>query len=305
MSRSFSSALLLVALLAVACAPAGQARIDLAERFAEAEVFTETALIDVGDRPARRFLGEGWLAGDERWAGRSDESFVWAAGDAATFRFFVFEPRDLVMVVRARPNPHPDALPLVQLGIAVNDQVLGRPEVTPGWGSYRVVVPRQVVSVGENRVRLIFGDGAGAEPLDRRLAVERIEFERTLVSYPPRREVGEPALLLPYLSGVWYEVDARPGDRLRAAEVVPFGPHGEEPHGRLEIVTAGPDGTTHHTVDSGAPLALTLPEGTTRIGIIAVPAGDPNRRVERPQNEEAVGLLLRRPAIRGGTAGST
>lgn len=294
--HSLRLALVLVATASLlSCGAPETVQTDLVQALGRAETFTETPFIDVGESLARSFLLEGWLPGNEYWAGRREESFVWTVGPAAaTFRFFVFEKRDLVMTIRGRPNPADDA-PLVELGVEVNGTLLARPEILPGWNTYRVTVPRQVAVVGENVVRLVVGGDDG----ERRLAVERVDFERTLVSYPPRREMGAPALVMPYLSGAWYRLEVAPGQRLSIAELVAFGPHGDEPVGHLEVlVTGGPDSIREQLLP-GDSLSLALPPGQVRVGLVSVPGGDPNARVERQQNEEAVGLIVRRPAIVG------
>lgn len=296
--RTLTFLLVIAASASFACGPAGPVRVDLVEALGEAEVFTETGLIDVGERRARRFLLDGWLEMDERWARRPDESFVWTTGAAVSFRFFVFESRDLVMSLRARPLPDGDVEGR-EFAIELDGQLLARHTILPGWNDYRATVPRQVVRPGENRVRLIFPEGQGGEARGRRLAVERIEFTRTIVRYPVRREIGAPALVAPYLSGAWYELESRPGDRLYIAEILPYGPHADEPAGELHIVLETPAGEERLVAEPGGSFSLPLPEDLQRLGLIAMPAGDPRLRSNEQRIEEAVGLLLRRPAILG------
>lgn len=289
---------LVAAALTSACGPDDVEVVDLVESLPRAELFVESALIDVGTPAGRPHLGDGFLGADEMWAHRPDRSFVWAVGSAATVRFFVFEPRDLLLLLTARPNPRQDATAVSGFRPVVNGTPLPRQEVPPGWSTQRIVVPRRALVAGENRLTLSFDDGEGAD-VDRRLAVDRLEIERTVVTYPPRRELGDtgPALLVPYLSGAWYRLEVPDGAHLVIDGVRAYGPHDGDPEGTLEIILGEPPDATRHTAPAGRGLDLPLPAGPLRLALLAVPGGDANRRADRRQNEEAVGLILRRPRI--------
>lgn len=269
---------------------------DLVDDIGAAEAFTETAVVDVGTPAARRHLLSGWRSGDELWAGRPDQSFVWIDADVAQMRFFVFEQRDLVLLVRARPNPQLSGSGELSCILSLNGEPLTRLTVTPGWDTYRATVPRQLLSVGENLLGFHFGDVDGDGTL--LVAVDRVDLERTIITYPPRRALGESkALILPYLSGIWYRVEGH-GDAILTADAVRmYGPRAANPGGALEIVVDAGGEAVRQRFEIGSSIAMPLPARTSRIGLIAVPAGDPNSRVDRRQNEEAVGLLLEAPRI--------
>lgn len=298
-SRLLDLSIVVAGLATIACAGSEIVVGDLVALLPESEAFVETARIDVGTPEGRRHLVAGFLPADELWANRPDESFVWTVGGQATFRFFVFEARDLSLTLTGRPDPGADPS-AADFRVVANGTPLTRVEVEPGWGTYRVTVPRQLIVAGENHLTLDFAAGpAVGELVGRRLAVDGIDFRRTVISYPPRRELGStgPALILPYLSGVWYDLAVPEGARLQIDAIRAYGPHGEDPEGLIEVVLGQPPDTIRHTVPAGESLSLPLPPGPLRLGLLSIPAGDPNSRVERRQNEEAVGLVLGRPRV--------
>lgn len=291
--------LVLLALLQGACGSADSVVVDLVDELARAETFIETALIDLGTPEARPYLLSGWLDDDELWARREEESFVWALGREARFRFFVFESRDLVLTIAGRPNPAAGHEPVETATVRVNGVRIAEPRFEPGWSTHRATVPRQVLVPGENVVTLAF-PGRGGRP-SRRLAVDRVEIERTVLTDLPRRSVGArvPALVLPYLSGASYALDLPENSSLYIGRVRAYGPRGSEPVGALQVLVEGDGARSRETVGPRlSALRVDLPAGRIRLVLISTPGGDPLRRADVAQNEETVGLLLERPQVR-------
>lgn len=283
-----------------ACAPSGEVAVDLVEALDDAEVFVETARIDVGTRRGRHHLLDGWLPSDEMWAHRPEQTFVWAVGDRSRFRFFVFEQRDLVMQIIGRPSPSQGDPEVAAMLVQVNGQPVGREDVEMGWLEYRTVVPRQLLQPGQNVVELSFvatGDSPAAPP--RHLAVDEILFQRTVVTYPPRKERGGPvpALVMPYLSGAWYELELEEGARLLIDLARAYGPHKGDPEGHVEVQVEASGEISRHSLFLGEASSVPLPAGEVRLGLMAIPGGEPNRRADRRHNEEAVGILLQQPVV--------
>lgn len=291
---------------AAACAPDHGVLIDLVESIESSDAFVETALIDLGTPVGRPYLLDGWLDLDERWLGRNDETFVWTEAAIASFRFFSFEPRELTLLVTLRPNPAlAEAGPLAA-EVRVNDGAPTRLQVSAGWEQYRIDVPPQFLRIGENRVALQLAADADPATTMRRLAVDRVQIERPLITYPARRELegGQTALLLPYLSEIQYTIRTSHGAVLELGPVSTFGPHGEDDPGRVEVVirvgSAAEPVLTRELGAGAGRASIPLPASDElRISLLSIPSWSPAARIDTVQSEEAVGMLVRQPVVRG------
>lgn len=293
---------LLGVLLTAACGePAG---IDLSSRFADAAIWVETEEIDFGTRPARQNLVSGWGAGDERWAGREEESFVWGIGSASEFDFYVVRQESRAMTIIARPLAPEGVSAFDSLRIFVNGVPLPEVAIRPGWERYQVPIPTRILKRGPNRVRIEYPPGGD----ELRLAVDRVLFTNaTVTSLPRLGPSGTRSIAMPYLSGVEIDLEAEPGARLLIDRIRAYGLPSEEPPVLSVRVDIDGEQQTYDTAATGSafvtpepiPLAGNAP-GRTRITLMVVPPDEfyalEGHPAEQDKGIELIGARIVGPA---------
>ncbi len=108
---------------------------------------------------------------------------VWVHGKWARIGFYAVADEPPTFVAEASPYSHPDA-PAQVLTVSLNDQQLESVPMRPGWHTYEIDLPGELVDVGWNEIELAFAQSLrpadfDAESRDRRtLAAEfrRIEM---------------------------------------------------------------------------------------------------------------------------------
>ncbi len=257
----------------LACAaPAPTGRLDLAAAVAAAERACEVAEIDLGTPAARSALLAGWST-DER--SRTGDTFVWATGEAAAFRVFVAEPRDLQMHVRCRP------FDVVGLGnqrieIRVGGSPAAELELLTGWREYGVVLPGRLLAAGWNRVELVAAYARSPEETTGRPDSRPLSAAWDRIAFPTVRPAGEPGvrdgrLRLPAGSETaWYLPAVG-----RRARLVSQAVAGDPADAVLEVwwrADGDPASRVLRRASARAALELRLPEtpGPVRIALRAV-----------------------------------
>ena len=239
-------------LLSSGCA--AEPAVELVALFEQSEIFVETGTIDLGDRAARRHLLDGWSPVDERWAQREDETFVWARGTQASLSFYQIESQ--VQRIRFRGRPHaPDGISLVSaIHIRLNGVALPTPiDVIAGWQDYQVPLPSRFLRIGANQITFGFDRPAGDGPsqgTSLQFAFDHVRFFDATVTALPRleRPSSERGLILPYLSGIDFDLDLRPGAVVQIRLIQAYGRPLPEA-GRLHIYVEAEGRLDHRVVD--------------------------------------------------------
>lgn len=295
----------LIGVTGACAATACGGQVDLADLIVDANVYTETAEIDLGDSTIRNHLLEGWSPLDERWLGREEETFVWALAGGAAAELWWLQTVDRPLAVRFRPNSRDDDLLFRELYVTVNGGPLPPVPVQPGWQEIEFQVPGRYQIVGPNRIAFGYDrppgtPAADSNPETYRIAVDWIRSGNVMVTALPRQALGAGSeLLLPHLSVLDLRLTAGPGASLHLGRVREYGlPLGGAPN--LVVRTESAAGVSiveltipddrfidpepiRLSVDAAAPVRLTL--------MVVPPA--PYRLLEghRAEQDSGVGLL--------------
>ncbi|MFV2073405.1 MAG: sulfatase [Thermoanaerobaculales bacterium] len=127
---------------------------DFADRLASARIRKEVAFVDFGEPAAEDVLRAGWS--QPEIISDSGTSFVWAAADSASFDTFLLRTDYPGVEFRCWPFAFEGA-PSQSVEVRINEQPIGSVELERGAGYYSLRVPEGVLSLGENRIDLVFG----------------------------------------------------------------------------------------------------------------------------------------------------
>jgi hypothetical protein len=282
----------------------GAPELDLSSIFASAEIWVETERIDLGTAPARHHLIDGWGSGDERWAGREDETFVWGLGAASELEFFVVSLESRAMTVTGRPYRPDGTAVLTTMRVLVNGVPLPVVDVEPGWQTYQVPIPTRILRRGSNRVR--FEYPAGGDDTSLKFAFDELAFTNATVTALPRLGMDRGgSIALPYLSGVEFDLEVEPGALLVIEELRPYGrPLAAAPTLRVRIDIDGEQQV--HDIETPQsrflrpePIPISrLEPGPARITLMVIPP-DEFYGLRGHQAEQDVGIEIIRPRVRG------
>ncbi len=279
--------------------------VELTRLFEQSEIFVETGAIDVGDQAARRHLTDGWSPRDERWAQREDETFVWARGTQASLRFYQIESQLQRVRFRGRPNA-PDGNPVVStIHLRLNGVTLPTPvDVVAGWQDYIVPLPSRFLRVGVNHLTFGFDrppDDAPSRGTSLQFAFDHVRFFDATVTALPRleRPNGGHGLILPYLSGVNFDLHLMPGAVVRIRQIQAYGrPLPEE--GTLHIYVDAA-GRREHSVVEVPTNGLEIPihiDAPTRVRLSMMSLPPPSfYGLQGHAAEQDVGLWLHQPVV--------
>ncbi len=291
-------------LLSVSCTD--ERAIDLTALFESSEIFVETSAIDLGHSAARRHLVDGWSPVDERWAQREDETFVWARGTHASLRFFQIESPVQRVRFRGRPNVQEGDPGVSKIHLRLNGVTLAEAvEVVAGWDDYTVPLPERFLRTGANHLTFGFdrppGDGA-SQGAALRFAFDEVRFFDATVTALPRleRPSRNRGLILPYLSGINFDLDVLPGAVLRTSQIRAYGRPLPEP-GTLHIHIRAGDRQEQHVVEvpvSGIEIPIDI-NAPARVQLSLMSLPPPSfYDLQGHAAEQDVGLRLNEPVIR-------
>ena len=279
--------------------------IELVELFEQSEIFVETGTIDLGDRAARRHLLDGWSPADERWAQRDDETFVWGRGTQASLRFYQIESQVQRMRFRGRPHA-PDGISLLStIHIRLNGVALPTPiDVVAGWQEYQVPLPARFLRVGANQLTFGFDRPASDAPspdTTLQFAFDQVRFFDATVTALPRleRPLSEGGLILPYLSGVDFNLDLQPGAVVQIRRIQAYGRPLPEA-GTLHIYVDAEGRVDHQvvtvpTTDLEIPVRIDAP-ARARVSMMSLPP-PAFYDLQGHAAEQDAGLQLQQPVV--------
>lgn len=279
--------------------------VELTTLFEQSEIFVETGTIDIGNHASRCHLTDGWSPIDERWAQREDETFVWARGTQASLRFYQIESQLQRVRFRGRPNA-PDGNPLVStIYLRLNGVTLPTAvDVAAGWQDYIVPLPARLLRVGVNHLTFGFDRPPGDAPsrgTSLQFAFDDVRFFDATVTALPRldRPSGEHGLILPYLSGINFELDLMPGAVVRIRQIQAYGrPLPKEGALHIYIDAAG---RLEHRVVEVPTNSLEIPihiDAPTRVRLSMMSLPPPSfYGLQGHAAEQDVGLRLHWPTV--------
>ena len=278
--------------------------IELTTLFEQSEIFVETGTIDLGHSAARRLLIDGWSPVDERWAQREKETFVWARGTQASLRFYQIGSRLQRVKFRGRPNV-PDGNPLVStIHLQLNGVTLPTSiDVVAGWHDYVLPLPSRFLRVGTNQLTFVF-DGPLSDEVSPttslRFAFDQVQFFDATVTALPRlgQPSGERGLILPYLSGVAFDLDLMPGTVLRIGLIEAYGRPLPEA-GTLHIYIDTEGQRDHQVVTSTSNLEIPIAidtAGRVRLSMLSLPPSS-FYSLQGHAAEQDAGLWVRQPTV--------
>ncbi len=291
-------------LLSAGCA-AGSV-VDLTAAFEHSEIFVETGTIDLGDSAARRHLVDGWSPLDERWAQREDETFVWSRGTHAALRFFQIESRLQRVRFRGRPDVSGGETSVSRIYLRLNGVTLPTAvEVVAGWEDYVVPLPARFLKIGANLLTFGFDQPPAEEPsrgASLQFAFDHIRFFDATVTALPRLEQAssEQGLLLPYLSGIIFNLDLLPGAVVHIRQIQAYGRPLPET-GTLHVYIDADDRQEHHIVEvpvTGIDIPIDVDAAApVRLSLMSLPPPS-FYRLQGHAAEQDVGLRLEQPIVR-------
>lgn len=280
--------------------------VELTALFEQSEIFVETGTIDVGDSAARRHLTDGWSPLDERWAFREDETFVWARGTQASLSFYQIESQLQRVRFRGRPNTADDSPLVSTIHLRLNGVTLPTAvDVVAGWQDYLVPLPPRFLRVGANELTFGFDrrpDGELSQGASLQFAVDQVQFFDATVTALPRLEQpdSEHGLILPYLSGVNFDLDLTPGAVIRIRLVEVYGrPLPDD--GSLHVYIDAEGRREHQVVvparDIEIPVSIAA-AGPVGLSMMSVPPAS-FYGLQGHAAEQDVGLWLHQPTVTG------
>ncbi len=292
--RRFRLALALV-WLATACVrqPEPAVHLDLVESFPLARAAWESPSIAFGARETRPHLVQGW-SGPVRNP-QSERSLVWGLAPASELRFVLLEPRDLELELQVRPYRYPQA-PRQEIGVELNGTEVARLRLKRRrLRSYRIGLPAEHLSAGENRLvfRYAYGAPADRNPQPLAAAWHRLELPGASGSeLRPTADRQRRLLFVPYGTELSYFVKAPPESALR---IEGWQRRGSDAAEESLVVLAEEDGMPARVLarfgGSEGPEELRLNEEQERLLKITL------RALARGPSPEGAGVALRAPAI--------
>lgn len=145
---------------------------DLVETFFLANFEYEIPVIDFGTVSARRHMLSGWSTGHKDGDG---PTFVFSEGQSSIVDFFLTHPRDVGMTFRCRPIPVQTSPQIVY--ILLNGKPISRQTLRAGWRKYRILLPGETLSRGNNRLELLYGHTKTTGQKSRAVAWDYIRFD--------------------------------------------------------------------------------------------------------------------------------
>ncbi len=120
---------------------------DLLAELADGELISEIRGLDFGTTQSRPFLHRGFSR--DHFERRLQRPYVWGVGEGSEISLPMLRRRDAELVLELRPLQVQDAPPQ-NVEVSFNGSPLGRIELGPHLGSYRVTVPASTQVLGNN-----------------------------------------------------------------------------------------------------------------------------------------------------------
>ena len=140
-------------------APPSDARVDLVDDLATADVRGVRGRLRLADPEARTHLLAGFSFLEQDHSG----AYMWAVGETSDLEVFLPRPQGFRLVVHARPF-QPEGAPDQRVSLEVNGKSVGRHTVDPTADRFTLAVPRRFTRLGANLLRLRFEQPA--RPVD-------------------------------------------------------------------------------------------------------------------------------------------
>ncbi len=266
---------------------------DLVADLDLAQLQREPGLVDLGTPAARANLGPGWWLDENQ----GDQTFVWSDGPESELAFFLATARDIPLTLSWVPFTERKAPAAQKVTLVLNDETLNQFTIAPGAKEARVVLPKNHLKVGGNRLVLRYAwtlapsDGAAGLTGEHRRAVawNAFRFETGVDEQTQVKATGN-RLVLPF------------GWRMNSYLRLPAGAvltmdsrrlHGSQ-RGELRVTLRPAGGEERELArfpTDGGPTTVVLPSSgnePVRLSLFAVP--------ERPGGP-AGSIVLGKPAI--------